>query len=216
MATDILLLVGAYLVGALPFGYMLTKFKTGKDIRTEGSGNIGATNVLRTQGKVMGFITLVLDFAKAALAVWACREFGHFSWMAAAGGLVAVVGHCYPVYIGFRGGKGIASALGAFTFISPEAALGGLLVWLGSVLTVRIVSVASILGSLTFGVLLFVFRWTFAWYDLASCFLGLAVAVLVVWRHKKNINNLLAGTERRIWGDKPRPVTDGGTEGSDG
>jgi acyl phosphate:glycerol-3-phosphate acyltransferase len=117
--TDAALLGAAYLLGAIPFGYIFTRLRTGRDIRTMGSGNIGATNVLRTQGKILALLTLLLDFAKAALSVWFCTRWGNEPWMGAAGGAAAVVGHCFPVFLGFRGGKGIASGLGALVFIAP-------------------------------------------------------------------------------------------------
>jgi len=216
LSIDILLLVGSYLVGAIPFGYMLTRLRTGRDIREQGSGNIGATNVLRTQGKSMGILTLLLDFGKAALAVNACRYLGAAPWLAAAGGFAAVFGHCFPVYIGFRGGKGIASGLGAFTFISPAAALGGLVVWLLELVTLRYVSLGSILASLTFGGLLFLFRGVFGWYDLPTCLFGLGVALLLVVRHHSNIRNLLRGTEPTVWGEGSWKDLDGGGEGTNG
>lgn len=204
MLIDISLLVGSYLVGAIPFGYLLAKVRTGQDIRTQGSGNIGATNVMRTQGKLFGLLTLLLDFGKAALCVYLCRRFGTQPWMASAGGCLAIVGHCYPVYIGFRGGKGVASALGAFVFLSPAAALGALVVWVLEIVILRWVSLGSILACLAFSGFLFLFRGLLHWegYDLATCLLGTATALLIIYRHKSNISNLLKGTEQKIWGEK--------------
>ena len=111
--TDLLILASSYLIGAIPFGYVFTRLKSGEDIRSKGSGNIGATNVLRTQGPAVGALTFALDIAKAALPVVAARHFGTAEWLPAAAGACAIVGHCYPVYIGFRGGKGAASGFGA-------------------------------------------------------------------------------------------------------
>ncbi len=201
---DIFLLAGSYFLGAVPFGYLLTKWRTGADIREQGSGNIGATNVLRTQGKIWGALTLVLDFGKAALAVNGCRFFGEAPWLAAAGGGLAVLGHCYPVYIGFRGGKGIASGLGAFLFIAPAAALGGLAVFLLEVGLFRIVSLGSVLASLTFGLLLFLFHGLWGWYDLSACWIGLGASLLLVARHHTNLRNLLRGSEPTLWGPRSR------------
>jgi len=212
---DILLLVGSYLVGAIPSGYMLTRARTGKDIREQGSGNTGATNVLRTQGKIWGLLTLIFDFGKAALAVNTCRYFGSVPWLAAAGGFIAVFGHCFPIYIGFRGGKGIAPGLGAFVFISPAAALGGLVVWLVEVATLRFVSLGSIVASLAFGALLFILHGSFGWYHWATCTFGLAVALLLVARHHRNIRNLLDKKEPTLWGEGSRRTAEDGGEGPD-
>ena len=206
---DILLLLGSYLLGAIPFGYMFTKWHTGADIREKGSGNTGATNVLRTQGPLWGALTLVLDFGKAALAVYSCRLWGGPPWMAAAGGFAAVLGHCFPVSIGFKGGKGIASAFGAFIFISPAAALGGVVVFLAVVASTKLVALGSICGSLTFGALLFVMHQLLGWYDVPTCWAGLCVALLLVARHHKNIRNMIRKQESRL-GEKgfdERPKT---------
>ncbi len=197
---DGLLLVLAYALGSIPFGYLLTRAKAGVDIRDHGSGNIGATNVLRTQGKALGALTLVLDFAKAAASVWICRTWGTQPWMDAAGGASAVVGHCFPVTLGFRGGKGIASGLGAFLFIAPVATLAALGVFLLEVLTFRWVSLGSILASLTFAGAMIGCHLAFGWYDGVACVIAACLAVLLVQRHHRNISNLLKGTEPKLWG----------------
>ncbi len=213
---DIVLLLGSYLLGAIPFGYMFTKWRTGLDIRKQGSGNIGATNVMRTQGLLWGAVTLVLDFSKAALAVNSCRFWGDVSWMAAAGGFAAVLGHCFPVYIGFKGGKGIASAFGAFIFISPAAALAGAAVFIVVVVLTRLVALGSICGSLAFGATLFALRWLYGLYDITTCWAGLAVALLIIVRHRKNIWNMIRRQEPRLGkrGKDSRPA--GEMERTDG
>lgn len=195
---DILLLLGSYLLGAIPFGYLFTKWRTGSDIRQEGSGNIGATNVLRTQGPLWGALTLALDFGKAALAVNCCRYFGGAPWMIPAGGFAAVLGHCYPVYIGFRGGKGIASGFGAFIFISPAAAFSGSAVFAVVVGFTRLVALGSICGSLAFGASLFILHAFWGWYDIPTCWAGLCVALLLVLRHHRNIRNMVRKQEPRL------------------
>lgn len=197
---DILLVILCYLLGSIPFGYILTACKSGVDIRDHGSGNIGATNVLRTQGKALGAITLVLDFAKAAASVWVCRTWGSQPWMDAAGGASAVVGHCFPFVLGFRGGKGIASGLGAFLFIAPIPTFMALGVFLLEVLTLRWVSLGSILAALAFGGAMVGCHLIFGWYNLASSAIGACLAVLLVARHRTNIRNLLRGTESKLWG----------------
>ena len=197
---DLLLVILCYLLGAIPFGYILTRAKAGVDIREHGSGNIGATNVLRTQGKALGALTLVLDFAKAAASVWICRTWGSQPWMDAAGGAAAVVGHCFPFSLGFRGGKGIASGLGAFLFIAPVPSTVALGVFMTEVLTLRWVSLGSILAALAFGGTMLGCHLTLGWYSLPSSLIGACLSVLLVARHHKNIGNLMRGTESKLWG----------------
>lgn len=197
---DSLLLIAAYLLGAIPFGYIFTRIRTGQDIRSMGSGNIGATNVARTQGKLFGLFTLLLDFGKAAFSVWFCAHWGSQAWMGAAGGAAAVVGHCFPVYLGFRGGKGIASSLGAFFFIAPLPTAIALSLFIVELLTFRFVSLGSILASITFGTSLLAFHLAFGWYSLPVALIGTALGILLVARHYKNIRNLIKGTEPTLWG----------------
>lgn len=199
---DVLLLGIAYLLGSIPFAYLLTRLRSGQDIRTMGSGNVGATNVLRTQGKLLGLVTLLLDFGKAALAVWICRRWGQAPWLDAAGGAAAVLGHCFPPTLGFKGGKGIASGLGAFLFIAPLPTGIALIVFVAEVLTLRFVSLGSILGSLTFGASVLALHLLRGWYSLPTVCIVAGLSLLLVQRHHKNIRNLLAGTESRIWGEK--------------
>jgi glycerol-3-phosphate acyltransferase PlsY len=205
---DGILLLLSYLLGSIPFGYLLTRAKAGVDIRDHGSGNIGATNVLRTQGKALGALTLALDFAKAAASVWICRTWGSQPWMDAAGGAAAVVGHCFPVALGFRGGKGIASGLGAFVFIAPLPTLAALGVFLLEVLTLRWVSLGSILASLTFAGAMVGCHLAFGWYDGVACVIAAFLAVLLVTRHHRNIANLIRGAEPRLWGPGSRKASE--------
>src|SRR5215475_4910310 len=129
--TNSLLIAAAYLLGSIPFGLILAKILGGKDVRKSGSGNIGATNVTRVAGPAAGILTLLLDAAKGAAAVWLT---GRFSEQSAAtimlAGIAALVGHCFPVWLKFKGGKGVATALGVFLALAPLAALGGLLFFL--------------------------------------------------------------------------------------
>jgi acyl phosphate:glycerol-3-phosphate acyltransferase len=197
---DALLLLGAYLLGAIPFGYLITRLRSGTDIRTVGSGNIGATNVTRTQGKGWGLATLILDAAKASAAVLACAHLSPLPWMGAAGGAMAVVGHCYPVTIGFRGGKGVASGLGAFVVITPIATLIAVGVFIAALLWSRRVAVGSITAALAFAVALFVFHFGFGRFAPQVPWIGMGLSLLLVARHHKNIRRLLAGTEPAMWG----------------
>src|ERR1044071_1807581 len=113
-------LVAAYVLGAIPFGYLLVRWKTGADVRASGSGNIGATNVLRTTGRIAGVATLLLDIAKGYLAVWlAGRLTGGNVWWTSAAALTVMAGHAFPVFLRFQGGKGVASFVGAFLRLTP-------------------------------------------------------------------------------------------------
>ncbi len=194
------ILLICYLAGSIPFGLLLTRWREGADIRTLGSGNIGATNVLRTQGKVLGALTLVLDFAKAALSVWAGHRFGSAPFVGAAAGTAAVVGHCFPVYLKFRGGKGIASGLGTFLFIAPTATLAAFAVFVAEILLLRYVSLGSVLACLTFSGTILGLHYLLDWYPAGSAWIGAATGLLLITRHHSNLRRLLAGTEPRVWG----------------
>ncbi len=193
------LLLLSYLLGSIPFGYLIARFRTGGDIRRVGSGNIGATNVLRTQGKGWGLLTLLLDALKSSAAVVICAQLSPIPWMGAAGGAAAVVGHCFPVYIGFRGGKGIASGVGAFAFIAPWVAGLALGVFLIVVLVTRWVALGSVVSSLSFAGFLFLFRERLG-LPVEVAWIGLGIALLLVARHHTNLRRLLQGTEPTLWG----------------
>jgi len=202
--SDLGILAAAYFLGAVPFGLLLTRAAGGGDIRTQGSGNIGATNVLRTQGKGLALLTLLLDFGKAALPVYLGRRFGSAPFVGAAAGAAAVVGHCFPVYLRFKGGKGIASGLGTFLLVAPAATLAAFLVFLGEILTLRYVSLGSVLGSLAFAAFLLFSHLAWGWYDLPTAVLGALTGLLLVSRHRANLQRLLQGTEPRLWGNGPK------------
>ena len=199
---DGLLLLLCFLLGSVPFAYLITRLRGVGDIRTLGSGNVGATNVLRTQGKVWGLVTLALDFGKAALAVWLCRRFGSAPWLDAAGGACAVLGHCFPPWLRFRGGKGVASGLGAFTFIAPIPTLIALGVFMLEVMTLRFISLGSILAAVAFAVSIAAFHFYSGLYTPPHVLIAVLLCLLLIQRHHANIGRLLAGTEKRIWGQK--------------
>lgn len=190
----------AYLLGSIPFGYLLVRFVRHEDIRTVGSGNIGATNVLRSGAKGLGIATLLLDLLKGYAAVMIARHLAPADFDLAVGAAVAaVLGHVFPVWLRFRGGKGVASALGVFLALVPPAALIALAVFLAVVLLTRYVSLASILGAAVMpiaGIALAPVR--------SPVGLGgfLFLAVLVIVKHHANIRRLLAGTENRLGGAK--------------
>lgn len=196
--TIFLLVAVGYLLGSIPFGVILTRLFGAGDLRQIGSGNIGATNVLRTGRKGLAAATLILDGAKGAVAVLLARHFapelGPDGAMIA--GAAAMIGHCYPVWLNFRGGKGVATLLGLALALAWPIGLVFAVVWLGTVLLLRISSLGGMLGAVSTPVAALAFGHpTYA--------VGLAgLAVIVLWRHRENIARLRAGTEPRIGGKK--------------
>ena len=156
--TALLALVAAYFIGAIPFGYLIVKWKTGADIRASGSGNIGATNVLRTTGRAAGVITLLLDIAKGFAALWLADKLtgGNIHWMSAAA-LGVMAGHAFPIFLKFQGGKAVASFIGAYLYLAPVPLLAVLIVWIAVVLYTRQVSMGSILAAGTFPLAVWLF-----------------------------------------------------------
>src|SRR5690242_12411894 len=145
MINAVVALAAAYLLGAIPFGYLLVKLKTGRDVRAAGSGNIGATNVLRTTGRLAGVATLLLDIAKGYAAVWLAGRAtgGDTAWMSAAA-VAVMAGHAYPVFLKFRGGKAVASFVGAFLCLAPLPLLAVLVVFAVTVARTGYISLGSI------------------------------------------------------------------------
>ena len=181
----------AYLLGAIPFGYLLVRWKTGGDVRAKGSGNIGATNVMRTTGRVAGIATLLLDIAKGYAAVWvAGRLTGHDTvWMSWAA-LAVVAGHAYPVFLRFQGGKAVASFVGAFLCLTPWALAVEVIVFVAVVAWTRHISMGSIVGAATFPLAV--------WLVTKMPVPALAAAIggaFIIYRHSNNIKRLRAGTE---------------------
>ncbi len=190
--TVILVLLAAYLIGGIPFGYLLVKWKTGRDVRAMGSGNIGATNVLRTRGRMAGVVTLLLDGGKGYLAVWLAAHFlnGSELWMSAAAAAV-VVGHAFPAVLKFQGGKAVASFVGAFLCLQPVPVLATLLIFIAVVAATRFISLGSILGAAAFPFAV----WLISHPGAPAILSAAACSTLVIWRHHENIGRLLAGTE---------------------
>jgi acyl phosphate:glycerol-3-phosphate acyltransferase len=179
------------LLGSIPFGLVLTKAAGLGDIRQVGSGNIGATNVLRTGHKGLALATLLLDVGKGAAAVGLARWLLGPDWAALAG-LAAVVSHMHPVWLGFKGGKGVATALGTFWAVAWPIGLSACLAWLAGALLFRISSVGALCAMAAAAVAGFILL------PQPIAFGLLAVCLYVIWRHKTNIQRLLAGTEPRI------------------
>ncbi len=192
MILPIALLLTAYLIGGIPFGYVLVWLKTGKDVRAMGSGNIGATNVLRTTGRVIGILTLLLDIAKGYLAVWLMMRAtqGDLRWASAAA-LAVLLGHAFPIYLKFQGGKAVASFVGAFLCLVP-AAVGVCAVFFVAVVAYsRYISLGSILSAGIFPFVVAIFTYP-EWPVIAAALLA---STLVIWRHRSNIERLRAGKE---------------------
>ncbi len=192
--TTLAAVVAAYLIGAVPVGFLIARAFGIGDIRGHGSGNIGATNVLRTAGRLPALLTLVGDIAKGYLAVAAGGVLGGAApEITAAAAVAAIVGNCWSVFLLFRGGKGVATGLGAFLKLVPLATLPAAVTWLAVTLTFRYVSLGSLLAALCvpLGALLFGYPPA----TVAACVVATAVVVL---RHHENIARLLAGTERRL------------------
>lgn len=191
MTTDLLFaLLTGYLLGSIPFGLVLTRLAGKGDVRSVGSGNIGATNVLRAGGKALAAATLVLDALKATIAVLIARQLWPGSEAFAAAG--ALIGHLYPVWLKFKGGKGVATYLGLLIPLFPIGAVIYAVVWLGALILVRISSVAGMLAVISAPIAAAIF-------DKDGLFpMLLGFSILVLWRHHENIARLRAGTEPRI------------------
>jgi glycerol-3-phosphate acyltransferase PlsY len=212
------LVIGSYLLGSIPFSYLVVRLLKGADIRQLGSRNVGATNVARTFGKMPGVVALILDLAKgyAAVELARCivarpewpfpptagggplqsREF----WIAL-GGLVAVLGHMFPVWLGFHGGKGVATATGVFLALDPTVIAASLLVFLIVLLTARIVSLASILAAASIPLF---FHFLAVGAPFWRILISIAISLLVIAKHHSNIARLARGEERKLGQPKER------------
>ena len=223
MTQYILVAVIAYLLGSIPFGYLLLKIFRKQDVRTIGSGNIGATNVARSGAKGLGIATLVLDAFKGFVAVIAPRMFastgvfgfregftsgvttgGEFYWahspdlptFTALAALFAILGHMFPVWLKFKGGKGVATGVGVFLALAPKAVLVVLVIFAAIVAVSRYVSLGSIVASALFPIFfLFMYRSN---ATPATVLLVCGVALLIIWKHRDNIRRLASGTEHKF------------------
>jgi acyl phosphate:glycerol-3-phosphate acyltransferase len=182
----------AYLLGGIPFGYLLVRLTTGRDVRQAGSGNIGATNVLRTSGRAAGVATLLLDIAKGYLAVWLEGRLtgGHVEWMSAAA-LAVMIGHSYPVFLHFRGGKAVAAFVGAWLCLTPVPLAATLVVFVVMVAWSRHISLGSIIGAGTFPLAV----WLIEHPPLIVVVAAIVSGALIIYRHRENLVRLRAGTE---------------------
>ncbi|MEA2624809.1 MAG: acyl phosphate:glycerol-3-phosphate acyltransferase [Candidatus Binatota bacterium] len=192
MALAVSVVLLAYLLGSIPTGVLLAR-AVGVDVRAEGSGNIGATNVARTAGRSLGVATLLGDVSKGVIPVVLARSLGLSDGVIAAVAVAAIAGHVYSVFLAFRGGKGVATGLGVLVGLAPAAALASLATFGAAMAISRIVSVASIAAAVSGPVIMALLG-----YPRAYLVAGLAIAGMIVSRHAENIARLRAGTERRF------------------
>ena len=187
-------MLATYLLTAIPTGILLARVMGYEDVRQQGSGNIGATNVYRVAGKLPGILTLLGDIIKGVLPLlvitrWLGPTPGQLGLLA----LIAIIGHCYPVYLGFRGGKGVATALGIFLVLSPKAVLLAAILFILTVAISRFISLGSVLAALSMPMLVL-----FLGHPKEIVASTLCIASLIVWRHRANLRRLLDGTENRF------------------
>ena len=183
----------AYLVGSVPFAWLLARRWGVPDLHAAGSGNIGATNVIRVAGTTAGLLVALLDISKGAAGVWLARRLGGSNATSAAAGVAAILGHVYPVWLQFRGGKGVATATGAFAVLTPTALAPAVAVFVAAVWLTKYISLGSVLAAISLP----------AWaYFLGSPHPFVAAsavaALLIVFRHRSNLSRVLSGTERRL------------------
>lgn len=192
-----IIIVLTYLFGSLPSGYLLVKLFGKKDIRKTGSGNIGATNVKRVLGWSGAIAVFLMDLLKGALPVYLASDyFGLNDWLVVLVGLVAVVGHLYPIFLGFRGGKGISTSAGAFLILSPLALACAFVVWLIIYITTKYSSLGSLLAAMTIMVLQ-VFN-KGAWdINLSITVFTIIIILIITYKHRTNIERLLRGQENK-------------------
>jgi acyl phosphate:glycerol-3-phosphate acyltransferase len=191
--------LGAYLLGSIPFGLLLGKLFGAADVRKSGSGNIGATNVARVAGTPAGVLTLLLDASKGAVAVFLAAKYSNESAVWIVAGLLGVlVGHCFPIWLRFRGGKGVATAAGAFLVLSPIAAACAILLFVLVVLFWRFVSLGSISAAAAMPLLIYFFWAPHHAPPNAITFGTLAASLLIVYKHDGNIQRLVQGDEPRF------------------
>lgn len=183
-------IIGAYLIGSIAFGILVSKLYGLPDPRTVGSGNIGATNVARSGKKMAAILTLLGDVFKGWFPVWIALQSGMLMWVVSGVGLAVFFGHLYPLYHGFKGGKGVATALGVMLAISPLLGVAALLTWV----LVFAVSRYSSLGAIIAALLAPVYAWYLLPYQ-DYVIAVLVMSVFLIWRHRTNIQKLIAGTE---------------------
>ena len=191
--TALLILTIGYLLGAMPNGYLAGRWLKGIDLRQCGSGSTGATNVLRNVGKGPALVVFLLDVGKGALAVLLAKQVGLNDWLQVLAGLSALAGHIWPVWLGWKGGKAVATGLGLFLGLAWPVGLASLGTFLSVISIFRIVSLSSVVAAMALPVLMMVTH-----QNTASITVSVVAMLLVLWRHRSNIERLIAGTEPKI------------------
>jgi glycerol-3-phosphate acyltransferase PlsY len=193
------IIIVSYLLGSIPFGYLIVNAKTGNDIRDTGSGGTGATNVSRRAGKSAGILTLVLDALKGAVAILIARWLISDAWWIGAAGIAAMLGHIFPVWLRFRGGKGVATAVGVFAVLAPLPLLLSGFLFFATVLITRYVSLGSLLAAVSIPLFVSILNsirpYPNAMPMLVTTFAG---AILIIYAHRANIGRLVSGTESKL------------------
>jgi len=192
-ASTFIVLIAGYLLGSIPFAYLLARRHRGIDLRRAGSGNVGAANVLRTTTKKIGVSAMALDVTKGIASVLVARQVDPGGTGPAVAGIAAVLGHIYPVWLGFRGGKGVATTCGVFLILAPPATAIATLVFLALVWWTRYISLGSVAGSVILAPLAYV-----TGADEVTVIAAVMVAAIVVHRHRSNLRRVFAGIERRL------------------
>lgn len=195
MKTELLLIVTAYLLGSIPFGYLLVKWVKGIDVRTQGSGNIGMTNVWRVAGAGWGIATLLLDISKGVLAVWLASYFCPVDErIEVLAGLAALLGNIFSIFLKFKGGKGIGISVGVFFYLLPQESSIGLGLFILAILATRMISVGSLLGVTAMALTTLYHQRDINWLS----GLALLAMAMIWWTHRQNIKRILDGTENKI------------------
>jgi len=197
---ELILVLMAYLLGSLPTALLLVRLMTGEDVRQKGSGNIGGTNAMRAAGWKAGVAVTLIDIGKGALAVALMQRYNPESVWVAAAMLAVVIGHCYPVWLKFRGGKGVAAGFGAFVVVAPLSAAAALVVWFLVLVISRWVALASMVASAVFPLSLKLIDKP----DMVTLVSVSAAAVLIIFRHSSNIRKMLTGEEVKVGDDSWR------------
>ena len=187
-----LVVVAAYLIGTIPFALLLAR-RWGADPREVGSGNLGAANVMRASGVTAGVLVAALDMAKGAASVWLARSVSGVAEVAAVAGVAAIVGHVYPVWLRFRGGKGVATACGVFSVLTPLAVPPALVIFAAVVWLTQYISLGSVLASAALPPIAYV-----SGSPAASVLAAAAASALIAFRHRANVKRVWTGTERRL------------------
>ena len=193
LLSSLLLLAIGYLLGSMPNGYLAGRWLKGIDLRQCGSGSTGATNVLRNVGKAPALVVFLLDVGKGALAVLLAKSFGLNDWVQVLAGLAALAGHIWPVWLGWKGGKAVATGLGMFLGLAWPVGLACFGLFMAVISISRIVSLSSVVAAIGLPVLM-----VLAGANGASISVSVVASVMVLWRHRSNIERLIAGTEPRI------------------